>query len=85
LLPLVCGLVWACLQAYIIHSFGFVWVTAVTDSAMSAVLLSGACWLINNNLRYYQPDKESYVYLLIWCAALAAALYCRLPLHFAAI
>jgi len=70
---LVCGLVWAALQAYIIHSFGFVWSTAVTDSAMSAVLLSGACWLINNNLRYYQPDKESYVYLLIWCAALAAA------------
>jgi two-component system LytT family sensor kinase len=69
----VCGLVWAGLQAYIIHSFGFVWFVAVTDSALSAILLSGACWLINNNLRYYQPDKESYVYLLIWCGALAAA------------
>jgi two-component system LytT family sensor kinase len=68
----VCGLVWAALQAYIIHGFGFPWMTAVTDSGTSAVLLSGACWLINNNLRYYQPDKESYIYLFIWCAALAA-------------
>jgi two-component system LytT family sensor kinase len=69
----VCGLVWAALQAYIIHSFGFLWYTALVDASLSAVLLSGACWLINNNLRYYQPDKGSYVYLLIWCAALAGA------------
>ncbi|WP_374948696.1 sensor histidine kinase [Mucilaginibacter sp.] len=67
------GLVWTALQAYIIHSFGFVWYTAITDAALSGILLSAACWLINNNLRYYQPDKESYIYLLIWCAALAAA------------
>ncbi|TSD67929.1 GHKL domain-containing protein [Inquilinus sp. KBS0705] len=69
----MCGLVWASLQAYIIHSFGFTWYIALIDSWLSAILLSGACWLINNNLRYYQPDKESYIYLLIWCAALAGA------------
>ncbi|MCO5934312.1 histidine kinase [Mucilaginibacter sp. RB4R14] len=69
----VCGLVWTALQAYIIHGFGFPWMTAVNDSGVSALLLASACWLINNNLRYYQPDKESYVYLLIWCAALAGA------------
>ncbi|MBK0378367.1 histidine kinase [Mucilaginibacter sp. SD-g] len=67
----MCGVVWAALQAYIINSFGFVWVTALTDSILSALLLSVACWLINNNLRYYQPDKGSYIYLIIWCAALA--------------
>lgn len=67
----ICGLVWAALQAYILHSFGFTWIIAFVDSATSAFLLSVACWLINNNLRYYQPDRGSYIYLLIWCAALA--------------
>lgn len=80
----VSGLVWAALQAYIIYSFGFAWLQAVGDSALSAALLTVACWLINNNLRYYQPDKGSYIYLLIWCGALAAgcAAACRyiLPL-----
>lgn len=68
----ICGVVWAALQAYILHSFGFVWMVALADSAMSALLLSMACWLINNNLRYYQPDRGSYIYLLVWCGALAA-------------
>ncbi|WP_240049249.1 sensor histidine kinase [Mucilaginibacter psychrotolerans] len=68
----ICGVVWAALQAYILHSFGFVWMVALADSAMSALMLSMACWLINNNLRYYQPDRGSYIYLLVWCGALAA-------------
>ncbi|MDB5010076.1 MAG: sensor histidine kinase [Mucilaginibacter sp.] len=67
-----CGLVWTALQTYIIHSFGFDWYTALADGIISSILLSAACWLINNNLRYYQPGKGSYINLLIWCAALAA-------------
>ncbi|WP_233524422.1 sensor histidine kinase [Mucilaginibacter conchicola] len=69
----ICGAVWAALQGYIIHSFGFLWMPSVVDALLSAVLLAVACWLINNNLRYYQPDKESYFYLFIWCAALSVA------------
>ena len=68
----VCGLAWTSLQTYIIHSFGFEWYTAITDSLVSSVLLAAACWLINNNLRYYQPGKGNYTNLLIWCVALAA-------------
>jgi len=68
---IVCGLVWGGLQTYIIHSFGFYWFTASADGFLSAILLSGACWLINNNLRYYQPGKGSYINLFIWCVALA--------------
>jgi two-component system LytT family sensor kinase len=70
---LACGLAWAGLQAYIIAGFGFEWFTALTDSGVSAILLAAACWLINNNLRYYQPGKGSYLNILIWCGALAAA------------
>ncbi|MDB5158463.1 MAG: sensor histidine kinase [Mucilaginibacter sp.] len=68
-----CGLAWAGLQTYIIHGFGFEWFTALTDSGVSSILLAAACWLINNNLRYYQPGKGSYANILIWCLALAAS------------
>lgn len=57
---------------------------SVTDALVTTLLLAAACWLINNNLRYYQPATGSYVNILIWHAALAAicALGCRwiLPL-----
>jgi len=79
-----CGFLWAALQTYIIHSFGFLWFTATIDGLLSAVLLLCACWLINNNLRYYQPGKGSYINLFIWVVALAGicAAGCRylLPL-----
>jgi two-component system LytT family sensor kinase len=81
---LICGLIWAGVQTYIIHSFGFIWYIASIDGLVNAILLAAACWLINNNLRYYQPGKGSYVNILIWCAALdgICALGCRwvLPL-----
>lgn len=60
------------MQTYIIHSFDFDWYTALIDGATSSVMLAAACWLINNNLRYYQPGKGSYINILIWCGALAA-------------
>jgi len=59
------------LQAYIIYSFGFNWYIALTDSFGNTALLIAACWLINNNLRYYQPGTKGYVNLIVWCAALS--------------
>ncbi|RYY36560.1 MAG: sensor histidine kinase [Sphingobacteriaceae bacterium] len=67
----VCGVAWASLQTYVVHSFGFDWYLAGIDGVANSVLLTGACWLINNNLRYYQPGKGSYINLFIWCVALA--------------
>jgi two-component system LytT family sensor kinase len=66
-----CGAIWTALQVYLIHSFGFNWYVALTDSIISSVALAGACWLIDNTLRFYQPSKSSYLNLLIWCALLA--------------
>ncbi|UEG52632.1 histidine kinase [Mucilaginibacter daejeonensis] len=66
------GLAWAALQTYVVHSFGFDWYVAVIDSGVSVLPLAAACWLIDNNLRYYQPGKGSYINLVIWCVALAA-------------
>jgi two-component system LytT family sensor kinase len=66
-----CCLIWMGLQAYIIYSFGFNWYISLTDGFGNTVLLIAACWLINNNLRYYQPGKKGYVNLIVWCAALS--------------
>jgi hypothetical protein len=66
-----CGAVWEILETYVVHSFGFDWATAALDGLVSTILLAAACWLINNNLRYYQPGKGSYINLLIWCLSLA--------------
>ncbi|QQL51610.1 histidine kinase [Mucilaginibacter ginkgonis] len=66
-----CGVAWAALQIYLIHSFGFNWYIAATDGLVTAICLGGACWLIDNTLRFYQPSKNSYFNLFIWCALLA--------------
>lgn len=80
----MCGLIWASVQTYIIHTFGFNWYIASIDAVVNTVLLAAACWLINNNLRYYQPGRGSYLNILIWHAVLAGicTLGCRwiLPL-----
>jgi len=68
---IACGLVWAAMLTYIIHSFGFIWYIALTDGIVNTILLAAACWLINNNLRYYQPGKGSYINLLMWVLSLA--------------
>ncbi|MDP9080846.1 MAG: histidine kinase [Bacteroidota bacterium] len=68
---ITCGLIWAGLHTYVIHSFGFIWYIASTDGLVCTILLASACWLINNNLRYYQPEKGNYLNILIWIAALA--------------
>ncbi len=68
---IICGLAWAGMQTYVVHSFGFLWIIALTDGVLSSILLAAACWLINNNLRYYQPGKGSYLNILIWIGALA--------------
>jgi LytS/YehU family sensor histidine kinase len=67
-----CGAAWAALQTYIVHGFGFTWYMAAADGLICSLLLSAACWLINNNLRYYQPGKGNYLNIFSWCAALAA-------------
>ncbi len=66
-----CWLAWAAIQFYIVVGFGFNWYIALTDSVINTLLLTAACWLINNNLRYYQPGTKGYVNLLVWCATLS--------------
>jgi two-component system LytT family sensor kinase len=66
-----CALIWAALQAYTVQGFGFSWYISFIDSGLNTALLTGACFLISNSLRYYQPETKSYFNLVVWCAVLS--------------
>jgi sensor histidine kinase YesM len=66
-----CWLILALLQAYALHSFDIDWPTALVDSTITNLLMASTCLLISNNLRYYRPEKDRYVYILVWCLFLA--------------
>ena len=66
------GLVtWFALQSYLLYDFGFSWKIASTDAGTTSVLLAGACFLISNNLKYYQPEKGRSVFILMLCLVLS--------------
>ena len=59
-------------QFIILFWFGFDVETALIDSAISIGLLTTASLLMANNLKYYRPEKNRYIYMLIWCLILSA-------------
>ncbi len=65
-------LLWTALQTYVLYSLGLNIEVALSDATVSNTLIGAFCWLISNNLSYYQPEKNKYVYILIWCLTLAA-------------
>lgn len=58
-------------QAAILFWFGFTVQTAVTDSVISTTLLAIACYLIGNNLKYYRPERNRYLLMLLYCSILS--------------
>ncbi|MEO5911015.1 MAG: histidine kinase [Pelobium sp.] len=44
---------------------------ALKDSIASNILLGLFCWLIANNLSFYQPKENRFIYIIIWCIVLA--------------
>ncbi len=45
---------------------------AIIDSGVNSVMLALACMIVSNSLRYYQPEKGRYWYLVAWSAILAS-------------
>jgi two-component system LytT family sensor kinase len=66
-------LIWAAMQTWILYGLGFTILTDITDSVVSNLLLTAACILISNNLKYYLPQQRRYTYLLIMCLLTSGA------------
>lgn len=64
-------LIWFLLHVYTLYSIGISLKIALEDSAGSLLIITLLCWLISNNLAYYQPRGNKYIYIIVWCLALA--------------
>ena len=58
-------------QAAILLWFGFTFQVSILDSAISILLLAISCYIIGNNLKYYRPEKNRYLLMLMYCSILA--------------
>jgi two-component system, LytTR family, sensor kinase len=57
--------VWGMLHITVLQNFGIAPFTAMIDGVVSYLLLAGLCLLAFNNLKYYLPKKEKYLYMLV--------------------
>ena len=58
-------LMWIVLQVIVLTNFGVAPYSAIADGVVSYVLLAVMCFLANNNMRYYLPRREKYLYVII--------------------
>ena len=65
-------LFWAVLQINMLQGFGTDSLKATVDGFISVGLLAAVCLLIINNMHYYLPGKEKYLYVLILSIALSS-------------
>jgi two-component system, LytTR family, sensor kinase len=74
LISIVSIYVVACIfcQFIILIWFGFSMKIAAFDSGVSILLLFAASLMITNTLKYYRPEENKYIYVLIWCFLVAA-------------
>jgi sensor histidine kinase YesM len=64
-------LIWTMVHYNVLLNFGVSLIQALTDSAISSLLLAGCCLMISNNMRYYLPRQERYWYILVISVALS--------------
>lgn len=72
LIVIQCIVVCVIAQSAILFWYGFSLETSLIDASLSTVLLAIACYLIGNNLKYYRPEKNRYLLMLMYCAILAS-------------
>lgn len=64
-------LIWMGLHAATLYWLGFELQTSAIDSAVSNLAIILASLIVSNTLRYYQPGKGKYFYIVTWCLLLA--------------
>ncbi|MEO6229362.1 MAG: histidine kinase [Ferruginibacter sp.] len=62
---------WILVHIIVLNDFGLSLSRAAVDSAVSNVLMAVICLLVINNMRYYLPRNEKYLYVLIISFALS--------------
>ncbi len=62
--------VWAVLDIAILRDIGIEPLKAMIDGVISNLLLAACCLLVLNNMRYYLPKREKYLYILVISTAL---------------
>ncbi|GAA4781177.1 hypothetical protein GCM10023231_05710 [Olivibacter ginsenosidimutans] len=75
LIAISCVAVWIgtlIIQTGLLIWFNFNIRLVILDTLISATTITLACYIITNNLNYYQPRKERYFYVIIWGLCLAA-------------
>ncbi|MBS1512159.1 MAG: histidine kinase [Bacteroidetes bacterium] len=69
---IVWWLVWGSIHTGVLQFFNITYSHALTDAAVSCSMLAAACLFIINNMRYYLPKKEKYLYVIVISFALTA-------------
>lgn len=67
----ICWLVCSLVHALLLQNWQLPWSVAITDAAISNLLMAAICILVSNNLRYYRPRKGRYLYTLVFCASIS--------------
>ncbi|WP_242689224.1 sensor histidine kinase [Pedobacter sp. SYSU D00535] len=65
-------LIWIGLHAATLYWLGFSLEESALDAAASNVLFVLSSLIVSNTLRYYQPGRGKYFYIVVWCILLAA-------------
>ncbi|MGV3508474.1 MAG: sensor histidine kinase [Sphingobacteriaceae bacterium] len=64
-------LIWISLHVATLYWVGFDLKIVSIDAIISNITLLLASLIVSNTLRYYQPGKGKYFYIVTWCALLA--------------
>ncbi len=64
--------IWTVLQLAVLRDVGMDALKAFVDAVLSNFLLAAFCVLVFNNMRYYLPKQEKYLYVLVIGIALSA-------------
>jgi two-component system, LytTR family, sensor kinase len=64
--------IWGILHIAVLQDSGIAPLQAVVDGVVSNLLLAAFCLLVINNMRYYLPKHEKYLYVLVLSLALCA-------------
>ncbi|HEY0057164.1 MAG TPA: histidine kinase [Pedobacter sp.] len=64
-------MIWLSLHGATLYWLGFEIETLVIDSVVSNVIILFSSLIVSNTLRYYQPGRGKYFYIVIWCILLA--------------